>query len=654
MKKITALVLALIMTLSLLPTIAWAETDSSAPSVFDRLAAAGYAAPTATDLTIEFPTGLVEGEDYTYTYEDGMLTIHVLKGSKANWEAAYNNIQMGNNIVMNVTMPAPPDGATGVSRLNGNLTSEQVQNYIENRLSYEPMAYYVRYSIPLAAANAGENGVVIAPTVSPNGMYIVANYCNSQYIPIAKWMLRYQVVVDEAFVHEVEKKEFAPVPANRITVMQAADASPLDTSQWNVTIVDGSVTVQAKVDSPALGTNGQVGYLRVATPDGYSLVQNTYDMYGLYYIGGNTAKFVWKNNTDGSFLYEQLTYAVGRHHPYMLNIGGVPTDYTLTKPSSSITVFYEETMGRFHTSFTSDVIPTVEELLSGMKMKVPDGAKTYRRVNYVANQDACFRTPQNVISLLQASPLNSVDNSEGYTIPIANVRKVELESESMTVYFSNTRNYTERIVEWYSDEAGTQSLGITYLYGNNDDFAWSTDSQSVEEVTEPVEKPTIESTVSMTLTGIRYPQLGNENKLYIELKASELITDGYVVYIPYSYCNGMTWEIASQLKKTGKSPMIHHYTDNHGSYSVIKGEYTEFGIRFETPSFSPFVISWDDADEGGTTTPIYPIYWGGTTTTTEDKPIESPKTFDTGVTLYVGMSIAAAVGTVTLSKKRED
>ena len=61
-------------------------------------------------------------------------------------------------------------------------------------------------------------------------------------------------------------------------------------------------------------------------------------------------------------------------------------------------------------------------------------------------------------------------------------------------------------------------------------------------------------------------------------------------------------------------------------------------------------------DEGGNTGTITPPsnWWPIGGIATGDKPIESPKTFDAGVALYVGMSVAAAVGTVTLSKKRED
>ena len=46
----------------------------------------------------------------------------------------------------------------------------------------------------------------------------------------------------------------------------------------------------------------------------------------------------------------------------------------------------------------------------------------------------------------------------------------------------------------------------------------------------------------------------------------------------------------------------------------------------------------------------YPVY----TPVVEDTTVDSPKTFDAGIALYVGVSVAAAMGTVALSKKRED
>ena len=74
-------------------------------------------------------------------------------------------------------------------------------------------------------------------------------------------------------------------------------------------------------------------------------------------------------------------------------------------------------------------------------------------------------------------------------------------------------------------------------------------------------------------------------------------------------------------------------------------------VSFYSHLFSTYAVVYEDV----ATSTNYPIYYwpvGGTTTTDED--IKSPETFDAGIALYVGMSVAAAVGTVTLSKKRED
>lgn len=49
----------------------------------------------------------------------------------------------------------------------------------------------------------------------------------------------------------------------------------------------------------------------------------------------------------------------------------------------------------------------------------------------------------------------------------------------------------------------------------------------------------------------------------------------------------------------------------------------------------------------------YPVYVPSVEDTT-DKTVDSAQTFDAGIALYVGMSVMGAVGTVALSKKRED
>ena len=74
-------------------------------------------------------------------------------------------------------------------------------------------------------------------------------------------------------------------------------------------------------------------------------------------------------------------------------------------------------------------------------------------------------------------------------------------------------------------------------------------------------------------------------------------------------------------------------------------------VSFYSHLFSTYAVVYEDV----ATSTNYPIYyWPVGDTTTTDEDVTSPKTFDAGVALYVGMSVAAAVGTVTLGKKRED
>lgn len=149
--------------------------------------------------------------------------------------------------------------------------------------------------------------------------------------------------------------------------------------------------------------------------------------------------------------------------------------------------------------------------------------------------------------------------------------------------------HTERIIQWYSDEGGTQPLGgPVYIFGYNDDFAWTTSTSSVDQVTAKVVEPTLIGS-GLTLVGTRYPQECGGNSLYIELAViGGAAGENNVVYLPYSYF-GITYQQAQGWKLA--APMIRHYDESRSSFTVIQGEYTEYGVKFVTPSFSPFTIT---------------------------------------------------------------
>ena len=84
----------------------------------------------------------------------------------------------------------------------------------------------------------------------------------------------------------------------------------------------------------------------------------------------------------------------------------------------------------------------------------------------------------------------------------------------------------------------------------------------------------------------------------------------------------------------------------------LNAEMVNDGLSFKSKLFSTYAVAYEDVYTGGWGG-YYPVVGG--TTTTPDKPVTSPDTFDAGIGLYIGMSIAAAAGSaVIMGKKRED
>ena len=83
----------------------------------------------------------------------------------------------------------------------------------------------------------------------------------------------------------------------------------------------------------------------------------------------------------------------------------------------------------------------------------------------------------------------------------------------------------------------------------------------------------------------------------------------------------------------------------------IVGKYTEYGIYFETPGFSPFTVTCDPTTQSQTTPPRY--YYNSTTAADgKQEGGNSPTTFDAGIALYVGMALTSAAGMAWVGKKR--
>ena len=143
----------------------------------------------------------------------------------------------------------------------------------------------------------------------------------------------------------------------------------------------------------------------------------------------------------------------------------------------------------------------------------------------------------------------------------------------------------------------------------------TTTAALTKDPTEAVAKPTIvisnSATGKVVTNGVLKTEMPLQNAVdpnsdtrYLYMKLTyidentglevEPGTEGAVVYLAYP--DGMTYEQAQ-----GYTFKLYHYTDeNHVTHEEMELEATPYGLRFNTTSFSPFLLEWKKA---GTTTP---------------------------------------------------
>lgn len=331
--------------------------------------------------------------------------------------------------------------------------------------------------------------------------------------------------------------------------------------------------------------------------------------------------------------------------------------------SPGMTVIYDRERGIFHTTFDSKKgLPSLDDLDKGWVLEPSDEIRSKVTGFHVipfeggdpeAMDDKIFLDQMWGLKMERNDPERTSPypgETIGRTIPF--VLTNQLERGSLTVCFSFSQGYRGMIVEWV--DAQNKVLGYTFAYGRNDPFVTATRTAVTNEGPEPgvqYEKPFAVAAGSGMLRCDRYPQEGgNGQKWYFRLCVSggDLPKgEVYTVYLPYSYL-GIRDADAQKLIASGQKARVEHYADGDDMPPmIIEGTYTEWGICFQTSSFSPFVISTATAgtSSGGDTGT-----GSGTGTGTGSA---SPSTGDAGIALYVGMAVSSAVGMAWVGKKKD-
>lgn len=682
---------------------------SSEEATDAALRRAGFAVPAADMLEVTFPKALKAGVDYTWDYnvKNGVLTVMVKAGSKDHWLQAAMETSPGleDGIYYRIAFKNPGKSFTECNTGNGSggIWTRYINGDV--RLHSIDKNETIGNSQPIAAVNRDADSIVVTPNDVYSGNRVVVAWDDADTITdnAVKYMIKLVTKI-EPFNHETKLDGTDKVKASRIKTSVDTD------NNWTVTREDGKVTVRAAANSiqNILGSaanyeNGQFGTITVEVPKtGYTLDVNscfvesgwdirsdctgTFPLYvsvnnnnnGRWTFSGSDVYYtlVWRNGTDS--IRETLIVSVADNGSAIKNLGkydkdGQPTSSEVpvkTADTASVTntgaagisATFDVNTGFFHTTFDNTKLPAAAELSSGILL-VPDGTVSQENLNKVVkyrvqegdgNWDFANLTVSGVEDMAKDfanSDVYPMSDTNRRTIPYVATTSVYLEKDSVEVFFAFTQQYRWKVVQWLDEEGNV--LGYTYIYGKNDAFVNSTTTKSVNKIENVQEndKPYVISDTEFDFICKRYPVKGeNKHCWYFRL-----MVDGagdhqgpYGVYLPYEYF-GLTYEQAKELKNP---PMINHYEEGDESQPVsIEGKYTEYGVYFETPGFSPFTVTCDPTTQSQTTPPRY--YYNSTTAAdSKQEGGNSPTTFDAGIALYVGMALTSAAGMAWVGKKR--
>ena len=184
--------------------------------------------------------------------------------------------------------------------------------------------------------------------------------------------------------------------------------------------------------------------------------------------------------------------------------------------------------------------------------------------------------------------------------------------EGVYVYTVNNTQVTFAdivIIQWYNENK--EIIKGEYFYLIKEPYVKISKTEALtEDPTEAVEKPTIvisdSATGKVVTNGVLKTEMPLQNAVdpnsdtrYLYMKLTyidestglevEPGTEGAVVYLAYP--DGMTYEQAQ-----GYTFKLYHYTDeNHVTHEEMKLEATPYGLKFNTTSFSPFLLEWTPA-----------------------------------------------------------
>ena len=602
----------------------------------------GFQAPENPNFV--FPAGLVEGEDYTYTYNNATGELHVVllpQFDKGNhWADAFHNMSAdSNSLNLQIRMTAK-DEYTRTKEFSFNGSPASVineSNHVDTaNFNMDNGVRWSGGSTPLGTVNRIDGQATIAPTDAFNKHFIAVVWGDDSGTVLRKELVILTVEVQQEFVVNTHYNVAKPIPADKLeSGFTFADG----VTGWEASFSDGKIELFPDNGIPTSGDPIELGHIRwdAMAPDGYHFKsyvrlnsgngEETYSGVGVWTwpnANGNGVselyEVTWCSDTDNTSILQNLAVYQYDKMPYYRYISkdgvtAAPVTSlgldTAQLSSSGISVTYNETTGCFHVSHSEWKLPDASTLLNTRITPTPPEGAVY----FSANHDDGNRDPR-IMGKSEASDiLASLESFEKYSVTDSNrvnerslelVRTQVVHLPDVDVCLSGSSNHRGLTVAWW--DADRNLIGMSYVYGQNDDFMNRTRLTSVETADKlddlntrgEVNAPALVGAEGMELVCDRYPQTGDGMTQFFDLHLLNDQGGTKTVYIPY-HCFGMTYADNVQGKSADELPtiLVRHFDANYNFRNEIIGRYEPQGIVFETDSFSPFTVSVGNGQSGG-------------------------------------------------------
>lgn len=601
----------------------------------------GFQAPENPNFV--FPAGLVEGADYTYTYNNATGELHVVllpQFDKGNhWADAFHNMSAGSNSLnLQIRMTAK-DEYTRTKEFSFNGSPASVineSNHVDTaNFNMDNGVRWSGGSTPLGTVNRIDGQATIAPTDAFNKHFIAVVWGDDSGTVLRKELVILTVEVQQEFVVNTHYNVAKPIPAEKL---KSGFTFMSGVTGWEASFSDGKIELFPDNGIPTSGDPIELGRISwdAMAPDGYHFKsyvrlnsgngEETYSSIGVWTWPNANGRGVnklyevtWYNDTDNTSILQNLAVYQYDKMPYYRYISkdgvtAAPVTSlgldTAQLSSSGIGVTYDETTGCFHVSHSGRELPDASTLLdTRITPTPPEGAVYFSACHDDGNRDPRIMGRDDASNILA-----SLENFEKYAVADDNrvnerslelVRTQVVHLPGIDVCLSGSSNHRGLTVAWW--DADKNLIGMSYVYGQNDDFMNRTRLTSVETADKlddlntrgEVNAPALVGAEGMELICDRYPQTGNGMTQFFDL---HLIGDKggtKTVYIPY-HCFGMSYANDVQGKSADELPtiLVRHFDANYNFRNEIVGRYEPQGIVFETDSFSPFTVSVGGGQSG--------------------------------------------------------